>query len=89
MLRSANLRSGSDPEVCRQPFDKGQAGYYADVHTGLFYCHNRYYDPRLGRWLSRDPIGLDGGVNLYTYCHGNPVMFWDPVSERGSIPAVA
>lgn len=63
----------------RQPFQyKGQAGYYGDAHTGLYYCHNRYYDPRLGSWLSRDPIGLDGGTNLYSYCGGNPVMFWDP-----------
>ncbi len=69
---------GSD-RMRRQPFQyKGQAGYYGDAHTGLYYCHNRYYDPRLGSWLSRDPIGLDGGVNLYSYCGGNPVMFWDP-----------
>lgn len=69
----------SSQRMRRQPFQyKGQAGYYGDAHTGLYYCHNRYYDPRLGSWLSRDPIGLEGGVNLYTYCHGNPVMFWDP-----------
>lgn len=71
--------AANSQRVRRQPFQyKGQAGYYADVHTGLFYCHNRYYDPRMGRWLTRDPIGLGGGVNVYMYCGGNPIMFWDP-----------
>lgn len=65
--------------VRRQPFQyKGQFGYYADVHTGLYYCHHRYYDPRMGRWLSRDPIGLNGGVNVYSYCSGDPVNLVDP-----------
>jgi RHS repeat-associated protein len=63
----------------RQPFQyKGQAGYYTDVHTDLCYCLHRFYDPRSGRWLSRDPIGLEGGVNVYEYCGGNPVMGFDP-----------
>jgi RHS repeat-associated protein len=63
----------------RQPFQyKGQAGYYSDIHTGLIYCHNRYYDPRLGRWTSRDPVGLEGGVNVYAYCDGDPVNRVDP-----------
>jgi RHS repeat-associated protein len=62
-----------------QPFQyKGQFGYFTDIHTGLCYCLNRYYDPRSGRWTSRDPIGLDGGVNVYQYCGGNPVMYADP-----------
>jgi RHS repeat-associated protein len=65
--------------ILKQPFQyKGQGGYYTDVHTGLIYCWNRYYDPQAGRWVSRDPIGLDGGVNVYGYCRGNPVMRLDP-----------
>jgi hypothetical protein len=35
------------------------------------------YDPRLGRWLSRDPIGEEGGFNLYAYCGNDPVNRWD------------
>ena len=38
---------------------------YADDETGLVYYNYRYYSPRLGRWLSRDPIKEDGGENLY------------------------
>ncbi|MBS1710004.1 MAG: hypothetical protein JSS65_14930 [Armatimonadetes bacterium] len=56
---------------------KGQAGYYTD-QSGLVYCHNRFYDPYTGRWLSRDPIGLEGGANTYCYCSGDPINGIDP-----------
>ncbi len=42
-------------------------GQYEDAETGLYYNRFRYYDPELGRYLSEDPIGLHGGVNLGTY----------------------
>ncbi|MBI3927004.1 MAG: RHS repeat-associated core domain-containing protein [Armatimonadetes bacterium] len=35
-------------------------------------------DPQVGRFLTRDPIGYDGGLNLYAYCENNPVNFSDP-----------
>lgn len=38
---------------------------------------NRYYDPHLARFVSRDPIGLDGGENLYVYVRNNPLKFVD------------
>ncbi|MEI7987315.1 MAG: RHS repeat-associated core domain-containing protein, partial [Armatimonadota bacterium] len=57
---------------------KGQFGYIADAHTGAYYCTHRFYDPNSGRWLSRDPVGLEGGTNTYSYCDGNPVMLVDP-----------
>ncbi len=38
----------------------------------------RYYAPSLGRFLSRDPIGFAGGINLYAYCGGDPVNYRDP-----------
>ncbi len=56
----------------------GQWGYYTDFETGLALCTHRYYDPHNGRWLTRDPIGYDGGVNLYGYVGGNPVGWVDP-----------
>ena len=37
-----------------------------------------YYAPGLGRFVSRDPIGFDGGIDLYAYCGGDPVNYWDP-----------
>ncbi len=42
-------------------------------------CGFRWYDPDLGRWLSRDPIGYGGGDNLYAYCDGDPLGFADPL----------
>ncbi|MCF5737410.1 type IV secretion protein Rhs, partial [Pseudomonas syringae] len=42
-------------------------GQYFDVETGLHYNTFRYYDPEIGRFITQDPIGLDGGLNLYQY----------------------
>jgi RHS repeat-associated protein len=49
-------------------------GMERDEETGLEYHSARYYLPWLGRWLSADPIGIGGGVNLYGYCGNNPVI---------------
>ena len=39
----------------------------------------RYYQPSLGRWLSRDPIGEEGGINLYGYVRNSPAGRTDPL----------
>jgi len=44
---------------------------YLDSETALYYYGYRYYSSELGRWLSRDPIQEEGGVNLYGMCHNN------------------
>jgi RHS repeat-associated protein len=49
-----------------------------DEGGGLFYMKNRFYDSNTGRFLQRDPIGFEGGVNLYAYVNGNPVNRADP-----------
>ncbi|MBP5227790.1 MAG: hypothetical protein J6336_10445 [Kiritimatiellae bacterium] len=46
--------------------------------TGLYNFRARWYDPAAGRWLSKDPIGLEGGLNLYETFGNNPVCFGDP-----------
>jgi RHS repeat-associated protein len=48
-------------------------GYRYDVETENYYVRNRYYSPTLGRWLTRDPIGYRGGINLYGYVDSSPV----------------
>jgi RHS repeat-associated protein len=49
-----------------------------DDGTGLYYYRARYYHPGLSRFVQADPIGLDGGANLYSYVGGNPISFIDP-----------
>jgi RHS repeat-associated protein len=69
-------RSGS----LTDPFGyKAQFGYYTDVETGLQLLTHRYYDPNTGRFLTRDPIGYNGGLNLYAYVTNNPTNAIDPL----------
>ena len=53
-------------------------GQYHDHETGLHYNRYRYYDPRAGRFVSKDPISYAGGLNLYAYAP-NPVEWVDPL----------
>ena len=52
-------------------------GQYFDDETGLHYNTFRYYDPEVGRFVTQDPIGLDGGNNLYRYVP-SPTGWVDP-----------
>jgi RHS repeat-associated protein len=53
-------------------------GQQQDAATGLYYNYSRDYDPATGRYLEADPIGLEGGINLYAYVGANPVTRIDP-----------
>lgn len=53
-------------------------GQYHDHETGLHYNRYRYYDPAVGRFISKDPIGYAGGLNLYQYAR-NPILWVDPL----------
>ncbi|TAG07868.1 MAG: RHS repeat-associated core domain-containing protein, partial [Verrucomicrobia bacterium] len=48
-----------------------------DQPTGLYYYGYRYYDPTTGRWPSRDPIGEEGGGNLYGFVGNDGFNRWD------------
>jgi RHS repeat-associated protein len=52
-------------------------GQYYDEETGFHYNYHRYYDPETGRYIQPDPIGLAGGLNLYGYGEGNPLVVCD------------
>ncbi len=54
-----------------------QSKYY-DSESGLYYYYHRYYDPLRGRFITEDPIGIAGGLNLYRFVNNNPVNFVDP-----------
>ena len=51
---------------------------WAPDPVNLYYMRNRWYDPELGRFMSEDPIGHEGGSNLYAFSHNDPVNGQDP-----------
>jgi len=59
-------------------------GYYYDNETGYYYCHTRYYNPEICRWINPDSFMSTGqgilGNNMYAYCGNNPVM---NIDKRG------
>jgi RHS repeat-associated protein len=71
-------------EAVTQPFKYvGQFGVMTEPN-GFYYMRARYYDPDVGRFISEDPIGFEGGdVNLMAYAQNNPVNTIDP---SGKIP---
>ncbi|QTD89792.1 RHS repeat-associated core domain-containing protein [Burkholderia anthina] len=62
------------------------AGQYFDRETGLHYNRHRYYDPSSGRFVSKDPIGLAGGINPYNYGK-NPIGWVDPLGLTSTTPS--
>jgi len=55
-----------------------------DNEFSLYFYRARYYDPKAGRFVTKDPIGFKGGdVNVYAYVWNNPVNFIDPIGLAG------
>ena len=60
-----------------------------DWDTGLYNFRARWYDPDTGRWLSKDPIGISGGLNQYEFVYNNPVNYIDPKGLSGGSSAAS
>ncbi|GHU24556.1 hypothetical protein AGMMS50243_27810 [Betaproteobacteria bacterium] len=77
------LSFGNQPPLTSQLRLPGQ---YEDEETGLHYNFRRYYEPETGRYITSDPIGVEGGINLYQYAGSDPVNLADPTGEVAFIP---
>ncbi len=66
--------------------DVGFQGQVREEITGLYQMGYRWCSPDLGRWLSRDPIGLDGGVNWSAFLLNNPMSTSDQFGLQASVP---
>ncbi len=60
-------------------------GQYFDQETGFNYNYFRYYNYSIGRYFRPDPIGFDGGINLYVYVLNNPVNWTDELGLRNPL----
>lgn len=66
--------------------DFGFTGHYMNAASGLTLAPYRAYDAGLGRWISRDPLGEAGGLNLYEYANNSPVVYIDSDGKFPFIP---
>ncbi len=75
------VRTANGPAAGACPF--GFAGMLIDPTMGLYYDNARWYSAPQGRFLTRDPSGESGGLNLYPYCANDPVNKADPTGRAG------
>ncbi len=73
-------------ERLRQPLRL--PGQYHDPETGLHQNRWRSFDPQTGRYLSPDPLGLAGGLNLYAYAEQDPINGQDPLGQLFSVAQI-
>jgi len=71
--RSSTLVAGLNPDS----FPFHYSTKFTDPESGFNYYGYRFYDPSNGRWLNRDPIEEEGGVNLYNFVENNPINWVD------------
>jgi RHS repeat-associated protein len=67
------------------PASFGFTGHFQHRPSGLYLALLRAYDPRLGRWLSRDPLGEAAGLNLYAYVGNDPINSMDLLGDKDNV----
>ncbi len=67
----------------------GYTGRERDSETGLIYYRARWYDPQQGRFISEDPLGNRGGLNLYAYAADSPTNLVDTLGLQNTPPQPA
>ena len=72
--------SGTINEISRR-----YTGHDWDETAEMFYAPYRFYSPKSARWLTRDPLGMIDGPNVYTYVRGNPVKYSDPSGGQAQV----
>jgi len=77
---SLDTLSSCEEADCNRSKYKG--ALHIGEEAGIYYMRNRWYEPHTGRFLSEDPIGLEGGINLYVYSGNDPVNNTDPTGLR-------
>ena len=74
-VKSGNIR----------PVPQRFAGMWWDVDSGLYYARSRWFYPSVGRFISRDPLNLLDGINLYNYTFNSPTNYIDPLGMKADI----
>ncbi|UDQ98347.1 RHS repeat-associated core domain-containing protein [Lentisphaerota bacterium WC36G] len=70
----------ADVETVENPFKFSSE--YAEKETGLIYYNYRYYNPKDGKWLSRDPIEEKGGINVYGFVDNDTIKNIDSLGLK-------
>jgi RHS repeat-associated protein len=84
------LASNEDPESLGVlPYNLRFLGQLFDGQAGLHQNWRRDYSPATGKYVESDPVGLEGGINVYAYAFGNPVALVDPTGLTPPLSAPA
>ena len=82
------LPDGTPVAISPTGLDVGFQGQIRDDATDFYQMGYRWYNPVLGRWLSRDPIGLGGGVNSAAFAGDNPISLLDPRGQLFTVESI-
>lgn len=72
-------QNNPDGDTANYVFNLRYPGQYLDSETGLHYNYFRDYDPSTGRYVQSDPIGLEGGLSMFSYGAASPLKYSDPL----------